>query len=155
VLARTQAARPPGACTPPALRRGIGTDATRTDAPPGSKRLPPRRRCRRPAAASDPAFAAWLAALRGGRRPPRASSSDDHAAIATIVAQPVVLERDRTQAEFTLTLGQYGRPAPGRRRCCAWPRTRDTRTLLLVRVERRTSAEVDPGVGVGARVELR
>jgi membrane-bound lytic murein transglycosylase B len=55
----------------------------------------------------DPAFAAWLTALRGDALAAGIRPATIDAAFATIVAQPVVLERDRSQAEFTLTLGQY------------------------------------------------
>ena len=55
----------------------------------------------------DPAFATWLAALRGDALAAGIRPATIDAAFATIVAQPVVLERDRSQAEFTLTLGQY------------------------------------------------
>jgi len=55
----------------------------------------------------DPAFAAWLDALRGDAVAAGIKPATIDAAFATIVAQPVVLERDRSQAEFTLTLGQY------------------------------------------------
>jgi membrane-bound lytic murein transglycosylase B len=55
----------------------------------------------------DPAFAAWLATLRGEALAAGIRPATIDAAFATIVAQPVVLERDRSQAEFTLTLGQY------------------------------------------------
>ncbi|MEO5820441.1 MAG: lytic murein transglycosylase [Vicinamibacteraceae bacterium] len=55
----------------------------------------------------DPAFAAWLDALRGDATAAGIRPATIDAAFATIVAQPVVLERDRSQAEFTLTLGQY------------------------------------------------
>jgi membrane-bound lytic murein transglycosylase B len=55
----------------------------------------------------DPAFAAWLDALRGDAVAAGIRPATIDAAFATIVAQPVVLERDRSQAEFTLTLGQY------------------------------------------------
>ena len=55
----------------------------------------------------DPAFAAWLDALRGEALAAGIRPATIDAALATIVAQPVVLERDRSQAEFTLTLGQY------------------------------------------------
>jgi membrane-bound lytic murein transglycosylase B len=55
----------------------------------------------------DPAFAAWLATLRGEALAAGIRPATVDAAFATIVAQPVVLERDRSQAEFTLTLGQY------------------------------------------------
>ena len=56
---------------------------------------------------SDPAFAAWLDALRADAVAAGIKPATIDAAFATIVAQPVVLERDRSQAEFTLTLGQY------------------------------------------------
>ena len=55
----------------------------------------------------DPAFAAWLEALRADALAAGIGPATIDAAFATIVAQPVVLERDRSQAEFTLTLGQY------------------------------------------------
>ncbi len=55
----------------------------------------------------DPAFAAWLGALRADAVAAGIRPATIEAAFATIVAQPVVLERDRSQAEFTLTLGQY------------------------------------------------
>jgi membrane-bound lytic murein transglycosylase B len=58
------------------------------------------------------------------------------AAFATIVAQPVVLERDRSQAEFTLTLGQYvdRRLTPALLRLAREHARRQQK--LLVRVER-------------------
>jgi membrane-bound lytic murein transglycosylase B len=55
----------------------------------------------------DPAFAAWLDAVRADALAAGVRPATIDAAFATIVAQPVVLERDRSQAEFTLTLGQY------------------------------------------------
>ena len=55
----------------------------------------------------DPAFAGWLDALRADAVAAGIRPATIDAAFATIVAQPVVLERDRSQAEFTLTLGQY------------------------------------------------
>jgi membrane-bound lytic murein transglycosylase B len=55
----------------------------------------------------DPAFAAWLDTLRADAVAAGIRPATIDAAFATIVAQPVVLERDRSQAEFTLTLGQY------------------------------------------------
>jgi len=86
--------------------------------------------------ASDPAFAAWLAALRGDAVAAGIRPVTIDAAFATIVAQPVVLERDRTQAEFTLTLGQYvdRRLTPALLRLAREHATRER--SLLVRVER-------------------
>jgi len=55
----------------------------------------------------DPAFAAWLETLRAEALAAGIRPATIDAAFGTIVAQPVVLERDRSQAEFTLTLGQY------------------------------------------------
>jgi membrane-bound lytic murein transglycosylase B len=91
-LARQQPAPAPGAApTPTPVEAAAATPTVPTPTP----------------SPHDPAFAAWLEALRrdalaGGIRP-----ATIEAAFATIVAQPVVLERDRSQAEFTLTLGQY------------------------------------------------
>jgi membrane-bound lytic murein transglycosylase B len=84
----------------------------------------------------DPAFAAWLQALRGDALALGVKPATIDAAFATIVAQPVVLERDRSQAEFTLTLGQYleRRLTPALLRLGREHRARQ-RTLLL-RVER-------------------
>jgi membrane-bound lytic murein transglycosylase B len=58
-------------------------------------------------AAPDAVFAAWLADLRAEALAAGIRAQTVDAALATIEAQPVVLERDRSQAEFTLTLGQY------------------------------------------------
>jgi membrane-bound lytic murein transglycosylase B len=84
----------------------------------------------------DPAFAAWLAALRGDALAAGIRPATIDAAFATIVAQPVVLERDRSQAEFTLTLGQYvdRRLTPALLRLAREHARRQQR--LLVRVER-------------------
>jgi peptidoglycan lytic transglycosylase B len=60
-----------------------------------------------PTPAPDAAFAAWLADLRTEALAAGIRAATVDAALATIEAQPVVLERDRSQAEFTLTLGQY------------------------------------------------
>jgi membrane-bound lytic murein transglycosylase B len=84
----------------------------------------------------DPAFAAWLAALRGDALAAGIRPATVDAAFATIVAQPVVLERDRSQAEFTLTLGQYvdRRLTPALLRLARDHARREQR--LLARVER-------------------
>ena len=84
----------------------------------------------------DPAFAAWLAALRGDALAAGIRPATIDAAFATIVAQPVVLERDRSQAEFTLTLGQYvdRRLTPALLRLAREHARREQR--LLARVER-------------------
>jgi len=135
VLARPQAARPPApappppavpatpAPTPPAptpIEAAAATPTVPTPTPPPS----------------DPAFAAWLAALRGDAVAAGIRPATIDAAFATIVAQPVVLERDRTQAEFTLTLGQYvdRRLTPALLRLAREHATRER--SLLVRVER-------------------
>jgi membrane-bound lytic murein transglycosylase B len=55
----------------------------------------------------DAAFDAWLAALRADALAAGVRAGTIDAAFATIEAQPTVLERDRAQAEFTLTLGEY------------------------------------------------
>jgi membrane-bound lytic murein transglycosylase B len=55
----------------------------------------------------DAAFTAWLGDLRRDALAAGIRPATIDAALATIDAQPVVLERDRSQAEFTLTLGQY------------------------------------------------
>ncbi len=83
---------PPGApATPPAaVEAAAATPAVLTPTPP-----------------HDPAFAAWLATLRGEALGAGIRPATIDAAFATIGAQPVVLARDRSQAEFTLTLGQY------------------------------------------------
>ena len=84
----------------------------------------------------DPAFAAWLDALRGDAVAAGIRPATIDAAFATIVAQPVVLERDRSQAEFTLTLGQYldRRLTPPLLRLAREHARREQR--LLARVER-------------------
>jgi len=84
----------------------------------------------------DPAFAAWLAALRGDAVAAGIRPATIDAAFATIVAQPVVLERDRSQAEFTLTLGQYvdRRLTPALLRLAREHARREQ--SLLVRIER-------------------
>jgi membrane-bound lytic murein transglycosylase B len=84
---------PPGtAATPPtAVEAAAVTPTVPTPTPPPH----------------DPAFAAWLDTLRGEALGAGIRPATIDAAFATIVAQPVVLERDRSQAEFTLTLGQY------------------------------------------------
>jgi membrane-bound lytic murein transglycosylase B len=84
----------------------------------------------------DPAFAAWLAALRGEALAAGIQPGTIDAAFATIVAQPVVLERDRSQAEFTLTLGQYvsRRLTPALLRLAKQHAQREQ--TLLARVER-------------------
>jgi membrane-bound lytic murein transglycosylase B len=55
----------------------------------------------------DKAFTTWLADLRAEALAAGIRPVTVDAALATIEAQPVVLERDRSQAEFTLTLGEY------------------------------------------------
>ena len=84
----------------------------------------------------DPAFAAWLAAQRGDALAAGIRPATIDAAFATIVAQPVVLERDRSQAEFTLSLGQYvdRRLTPALLRLARDHARREQR--LLARVER-------------------
>ena len=84
----------------------------------------------------DPAFAAWLEALRGEALAAGIRPATIDAALATIVAQPVVLERDRSQAEFTLTLGQYveRRLTPALLRLAREHARREQR--LLARIER-------------------
>ena len=84
----------------------------------------------------DAAFAAWLDAVRGDAVAAGIRPATIDAAFATIVAQPVVLERDRSQAEFTLTLGQYvdRRLTPPLLRLARDHARREQR--LLARVER-------------------
>ena len=81
---------PPASTTP-----GPSTSAAPATATPAATPAPP------------PAFAAWLADLRAEALAAGIRAETVDAALATIEAQPVVLERDRSQAEFTLTLGQY------------------------------------------------
>jgi membrane-bound lytic murein transglycosylase B len=52
-------------------------------------------------------FAAWIDALRRDALAAGITAATVEKALAAVEAQPVVLERDRTQAEFTLTLPQY------------------------------------------------
>jgi membrane-bound lytic murein transglycosylase B len=61
-----------------------------------------------PAAPSPvPDFATWLDALRRDALTAGITQATIDKALGTIQQQPVVLERDRAQAEFTLTLPQY------------------------------------------------
>jgi membrane-bound lytic murein transglycosylase B len=87
----TQAPQAPATQTPTPAEAAAATPTVPTPTPPPH----------------DPAFAAWLAALRAEALAAGIRAATIDAALATIVAQPVVLERDRSQAEFTLTLGQY------------------------------------------------
>ncbi|MBE3072927.1 MAG: lytic murein transglycosylase [Acidobacteria bacterium] len=61
----------------------------------------------RPAAAPDPAFAAWLAELRNEAVAKGISPAAVEQALTSIERLPVVIERDRTQAELVLRLDQY------------------------------------------------
>lgn len=84
----------------------------------------------------DAAFEAWLAAVRADALGAGVSGATIDAAFATIEAQPTVLERDRTQAEFTLTLKEYvqRRLTPALLRIARGHRRAERR--LLARVER-------------------
>jgi membrane-bound lytic murein transglycosylase B len=114
------AASTPAAPTPTPAEAAAATPTVPTPTPPPH----------------DPAFAAWLAALRGDAVAAGIRPATIDAAFATIVAQPVVLERDRSQAEFTLTLGQYvdRRLTPALLRLSREHARREQR--LLARVER-------------------
>ena len=57
--------------------------------------------------ASDPAFAAWLAELRTEALALGIAPAVLEEALATVELLPVVVERDRTQAEFLDTLDRY------------------------------------------------
>jgi membrane-bound lytic murein transglycosylase B len=52
-------------------------------------------------------FTVWLDAVRRDALAAGITAATVDKALATVEPQPVVLERDRTQAEFTLTLPQY------------------------------------------------
>jgi membrane-bound lytic murein transglycosylase B len=110
----------PAAAAPTPVEAAAATPTTPTPTPPPH----------------DPAFAAWLDALRGDALAAGVRPATIDAAFASIVAQPVVLERDRSQAEFTLTLGQYvaRRLTPALLRLAREHARREQR--LLVRVER-------------------
>jgi membrane-bound lytic murein transglycosylase B len=54
-----------------------------------------------------PDFATWLEALRRDALAAGIAPATVERALATVEQQPTVLERDRTQAEFTLTLPEY------------------------------------------------
>jgi membrane-bound lytic murein transglycosylase B len=123
LLAQTPAPPPAGAPVTPAptpVEAAAATPTVPTPTPPPN----------------DPAFAAWLAALRGDALAAGIRPATIDAAFATIVAQPVVLDRDRSQAEFTLTLGQYvdRRLTPALLRLAREHARREQR--LLARVER-------------------
>ncbi len=60
-----------------------------------------------PAAAPDPAFAAWLAELRADAIERGISAAIVDEALASVEPLPVVLERDRAQAERVLSIDQY------------------------------------------------
>jgi membrane-bound lytic murein transglycosylase B len=60
-----------------------------------------------PAAAPPPAFEEFLAALRDEALAKGISRRTIDAALGSVEPLPVVVERDRTQAEITLTLDQY------------------------------------------------
>lgn len=60
-----------------------------------------------PAAAPPPAFEEFLAALRAEALSKGISQRTIDAALGSVEPLPVVVERDRTQAESTLTLDQY------------------------------------------------
>jgi membrane-bound lytic murein transglycosylase B len=111
---------PPAAAVPTSAEAAAATPTVPTPTPPPH----------------DPAFAAWLAAVRGDAVTAGIRPETIDAAFATIVAQPVVLERDRSQAEFTLTLGQYvdRRLTPALLRLSREHARREQR--LLARVER-------------------
>jgi membrane-bound lytic murein transglycosylase B len=59
------------------------------------------------AATPAPDFGAWLEVLRRDALTAGISQATLDLALTTVEAQPTVLERDRAQAEFTLTLPQY------------------------------------------------
>jgi membrane-bound lytic murein transglycosylase B len=56
---------------------------------------------------ADPAFAAWLAALKAEALAKGIGPAVVEQALATVELLPVVVERDRAQAEFVGTLDQY------------------------------------------------
>lgn len=60
-----------------------------------------------PAAPDFADFGAWVEVLRKDALAAGISAATVEKALGAIEPQPVVLERDRTQAEFTLTLPQY------------------------------------------------
>jgi membrane-bound lytic murein transglycosylase B len=100
-------AAPQPAATPPAPASPTATSSTSpTPTPAEAAAATPTVPTPTPPP-HDPAFAAWLTTLRGDALAAGIRPATIDAAFATIVAQPVVLERDRSQAEFTLTLGQY------------------------------------------------
>jgi membrane-bound lytic murein transglycosylase B len=94
---------PPAAPASPATPPAPGpVEAPATPRDPATAAAPP------PAPAPrDAAFEAWLAAVRADALGAGVRPATIDAAFATIEAQPTVLERDRTQAEFTLTLKEY------------------------------------------------
>lgn len=117
IVARARASRTPAAVVLLAGMSiaGIGAQApTPTPPPPAATApalpaaaAPAGPASAAPAAAPEALFAAWLADLRAEAIAAGIRAATVDAALATIEAQPVVLERDRSQAEFTLTLGQY------------------------------------------------
>ncbi len=60
-----------------------------------------------PASSSTPGFAAWLEVLRADALARGISRQTLDEALREVAPLPVVVERDRTQAELTLTLDQY------------------------------------------------
>jgi membrane-bound lytic murein transglycosylase B len=113
--------------------RGVQAPAEAPAAPrdPALASAPPP-----PPAPRDAAFEAWLAAVRADALAAGVRPATIDAAFATIEAQPTVLERDRSQAEFTLTLDQYvqRRLTPALLRLARQHRRAEQR--LLARVER-------------------
>ena len=91
-------APPPATAAPPPAAPGTPSAPA---APGGASAATPQ------APVFDAAFTAWLGDLRRDALAAGVRPATIDAALATIDAQPVVLERDRSQAEFTLTLGQY------------------------------------------------
>ena len=145
-----------------ACRQAPPSAPSRADAPPSRRRRRPRppprpRRCRRRRRRRTIRRSRrGSATLRGDALAAGIRPATIDAAFATIVAQPVVLERDRSQAEFTLTLGQYvdRRLTPALLRLSR-EHARREQPPAGARRARAQGAAIDPGGGVGARVELR
>jgi membrane-bound lytic murein transglycosylase B len=141
IAASVQAQTPPGSSPAPALPPAPASATTpAAPAEPGAATTPAAPGTAAPARPQAPvfdaAFTAWLADIRRDALAAGVRPATIDAALATIDAQPVVLERDRSQAEFTLTLGQYveRRLTPALLRL-ATAHARSERPLLL-KVER-------------------
>jgi len=93
------------ACVVLDARAGAQVPATTPATPPGTPPQPVHQEIPPSVPLKD--FPSWLEDLRREALASGISAATVERALSTVVQQPVVIDRDRAQAEFTLTLPQY------------------------------------------------